>query len=185
MKTQAFYEEWTDFLLQLQAIVSPAELHGMLCGRLSGGQRLSGADWLSAAIQYMDLIDTAVDSASAERLASFYDETLLNLQDFNRPLELLLPPDEVSLSHRLEAMSGWCEGFLHGLGLSGLSGASEMPPDVAEALRDLAQIAQANLDDDSESGEEQEQYYTELVEYVRVAVLTLFTEFNPPAPQIH
>lgn len=185
MKAQPQYEELSDFLLQLQAIVSPAELHGMLCGRLSGGQRLDPKEWLDAAIGYMDLIDTAVDSASAERIKALYDEALTNLQDLNRPLKLLLPPDEVSLSHRLESMSGWCEGFLHGLGLSGLSGASEMPADATEALRDLAQIAQANLDEEDENMEEQEQYYTELVEYVRVAVLTLFTELNPPTPQIH
>lgn len=176
MTQQPSYDNWADFLLQIQAIVTPAELHGMLCGRLSGGQRLNGGDWLDAAIQFMDLIDTVLDEQGRERLVALYEETLANLSDMNRPLDLLLPPDELSLRQRIDALAGWCEGFLHGLGASGLSGGSKLPPEVTEALRDFAQIAQARLDE--EEAEENEQYYAELVEYVRVAVLTLFTELN-------
>lgn len=176
MTQQPLYDDWADFLLHIQAIVTPAELHGMLCGRLSGGQRLSEADWVSAAVQFMDLIDTALDDDNRQRLVLLYEETLANLSDMNRPLDLLLPADELSLRQRIDALAGWCEGFLHGLGASGLSGGSELPPEVAEALRDFAQIAQANMDEDE--AEDNEQYYAELVEYVRVAVLTLFVELN-------
>ncbi len=175
------YDEWADLLLKLQAIVSPAELQGMLCGRLSGGQRLSPTEWLRAAIEFMDLVDsdleTALDEESRGALLALYEECLANLSDYSRTLNLLLPPDEVTLRQRIDALAGWCEGFLHGLGASGLEGSSQLPPDVVEALRDLAQISQATLDE--EELEENEFYYTELVEYVRVAVLTLFTELNP------
>jgi uncharacterized protein YgfB (UPF0149 family) len=181
MTALGLYDEWADFLLKLQAIVSPAELQGMLCGRLSGGQRLGPTEWLQAAVEFMDLVDsdleTALDDESQSALLALYADSLANLSDYSRPLNLLLPPDEVTLRQRIDALAGWCEGFLHGLGASGLEGSSQLPPDVVEALRDLAQISQATLDE--EELEENEFYYTELVEYVRVAVLTLFTELNP------
>jgi uncharacterized protein YgfB (UPF0149 family) len=187
MTEQAQYDNWADFLLDLQAIVTPAELHGMLCGRLSGGQRLERGDWLDAAISFMDLIDTALDDDSRDRLVALYDEALAELSDMNQPLTLLLPPDELSLRQRIGALSGWCESFLHGLGASGLSGTSKLPPEVTEALRDFAHIAQAEMEEDE--ADENEQYYAELVEYVRVAVLTLFVELNPqssaPPEQVH
>ena len=186
MTANTLYDEWAGFLLKLQAIVSPAELQGMLCGRLSGGQRLEPTEWLKAAMEFMDLVDTDLDTAlddeSRAALVALYEESLANLSVLNRPLNLLLPPDEVTLRQRIDALAGWCEGFLHGLGASGLEGGSQLPPDVVEALRDLAQISQAKLDE--EELEENEFYYTELVDYVRVAVLTLFAELNPASSAV-
>lgn len=184
MTAKPLYDEWADTLLKLQAITSPAELQGMLCGRLSGGQRLEHEAWLQAAVDFMDLLDTDLDQAldleSRVALVALYEENLASLNDLSRPLELLLPPDELSLRQRIDGLASWCQGFLHGLGASGLEGGSQLAPEVAEALRDFAQIAQARLDE--EEAEENEFYYTELVEYVRVAVLTLYAEFNPAAP---
>ncbi len=181
MTAQPQYDEWAEFLLKLQSIATPAELQGMLCGRLSGGQRLDDPAWLNAAVEFMDLVDsdieTAFDDESRSIFLALYKENLASLEDDNRPLDLMLPPDELSLSQRIDALAGWCEGFLHGLGASGLDGSSRLPAEVAEALRDLAQISQAKLDE--EDLEENEHYYAELVEYVRVAVLTLFAELNP------
>ena len=61
--------------------------------------------------------------------------------------------------------------------MSGLSGEAKLSPDAADALRDLAQISQASLEDD-DNVEENEVYWLELVEYVKVAVLTIYTELS-------
>lgn len=189
MTARPEYDEWADRLLRLQAIASPAELQGMLCGRLSGGQRLEQEAWLKAAGEFMDLVepdlDQALDSESRTALLALYEENLAGLNAPTRALRLLLPPDQLSLRQRIDALAGWCQGFLHGLGASGLEGGSQLSPEVAEALRDFAQIAQARLDE--AEADENEIYYTELVEYVRLAALTLYVEFNsaPPAAPIH
>ena len=66
---------------------------------------------------------------------------------------------------------------------------TELTGDIADALSDLASISQvANLEDE-EGDEEDEVSYSELVEYVRVAVLLVYAELNPVddhrSPTIH
>ncbi len=71
---------------------------------------------------------------------------------------------------------------------AGLSEDATLTGDIADALGDLAAISQiGTLDEESE---EDEVSYTELVEYVRVAVLLVYAELNkkvddPLSPTLH
>lgn len=171
-----------ELLLNLGAVCSPSELQGVLCGRISGGDVPAKETWLEEVADYLDIAHVALDDEHKGALNNFYSDTRHLMDDPNFGFSPLLPNDESSIERRTQELGSWCEGFLHGLGLSGLSGEAKLSPDAADALRDLAQISQVSVEEEDEL-EENEVYWQELVEYVKVAVLTLYTELsNSKAP---
>ncbi|MBR9912237.1 MAG: UPF0149 family protein [Gammaproteobacteria bacterium] len=180
------FVELNHYLVPLGALNSPSELHGMLCGKLSGGARLSQEQWLLEALAFLDIItdeNGVVGDSEGQgqaALARLYPVTLAQLEDSQYRFDLLLPGDEATLAQRSSALGEWCHGFLSGFGSSGLDPQQKFSAECAEALRDLAAIA--NIDDGLEDEEEDaETSFTEIVEYVRMAVLTLFADFGRQA----
>jgi uncharacterized protein YgfB (UPF0149 family) len=154
-------------LAEASISVDAAELHGSICGLLSAGGRLAGGDWLEA----LAIEGPRIGAGSVlDRLRS---ETLQQLSDSEFGFDLLLPEDGADLGDRVEALSGWCRGFLGGFGL-GISSAGKLSDEAREALEDLARIAQSELS--FEDGEDDENALSEIIEFVRVAVLLLHSE---------
>lgn len=166
-----------ELLLNLGAVCSPSELQGVLCGRISGGDIPTQADWPNEAVQFLDIEHVVLEDDQAQLIDGLYTDTRNLMDDVNFSFTPLLPSDESTIERRALELGSWCEGFLHGLGLSGLSGQAQLSPEVADALRDLAQITQISVDKD-DNLEENESYWVELVEYVKVAVLTVYTEIS-------
>ena len=145
--------------------IDPSELHGALCGWLSGsGENTVG--WPARVL--------ADDSLPAPEVDGVLDElrqvSAGQLEDRGFGFELLLPEAEDSLQPRAEALFDWCRGFLGGFGLA----AGANPPlseEAGEALQDLARLAQAA----PETGDDEEDAHAlaEIEEFVRVAVLLL------------
>jgi uncharacterized protein YgfB (UPF0149 family) len=77
-------------------------------------------------------------------------------------------------------MGEWCQGFLYGLGSSELFSNLEIQKNISEALDDLASISNVQVSDDQYEGDEtdNEANYIEIVEYIKIAVLTIFTELK-------
>ncbi|WP_032672962.1 UPF0149 family protein, partial [Pseudomonas syringae] len=99
---------------------------------------------------------------------------------------LLLPGDDEPLTERAAALGQWCQGFLAGFGLA--IGEKVLGSEAKAVLEDLAAIAQ--VQDALEESEDGETDFMEVMEYMRVAPLLLFTEFNEPAepqpkPSLH
>jgi uncharacterized protein YgfB (UPF0149 family) len=154
----------------------PAEIHGLLCGLVCAGAAVDGDDWrtrLEPELFRDDLQILATEAFLNELFAITLSQ--LNSDDFN--FSLLLPDDEVLLSQRARALSGWCQGFLSGLGLGGMEKSQALPAAVQEFLRDLVAIAQLDCEL-SEADEVEEQSYIELVEYVRIGVLLVNQELR-------
>ncbi len=179
--------EKTDFftlnelLLNIGAVHSPAELQGLLCGRVSGGDVPPRDAWVADAQTFLDIEHVALAPDHIELLQALYSDTRALMDDVNFSFSPLLPTDDATIARRTQELGAWCQGFLHGLGVSGLSGEAKLSPDAADALRDLAQISQASLEDD-DNLDENEVYWLELVEYVKVAVLTIYTELSSAEP---
>jgi uncharacterized protein len=159
-----------DVTAELQALavgMDASELHGSLCGYLSGGGEAPGrADWVARMLADPEAATVAPDSA-LDRMFTATAE-LLDAPDFG--FELLLPEDDAAVSERGEALLGWCRGFLGGFGLA----AGEKPPlseDSADALRDLARMAASELSYEDPEGDEES--LAEVTEFVRVAALLL------------
>ena len=161
------YAEVGAQIAALQLGVDPAELHGSLCGYLSGGGDAPGRrDWLARVMADPELAGVESDSALDRMFVA--TEALLESPDFG--FDLLMTDDGAPINDRGEALLGWCRGFLGGFGLS----AGREPPlseDGADALRDLARMAGSELTYDDPEGDEES--LSEVAEFVRVAALLL------------
>ena len=164
-------DDYQDVKTALAAVgtqVGAAEAHGLLCGLASAPGKADKAVWIAQV-----LADTQPKGDEAKHLLTtlvvLYDRTLKSLDDLDLDFQLLLPADEAPLEARARALGEWCAGFLAGVGLAGVKQDQPLAKDVGEALRDLGAISQVELDADE--GEENEEAYTELVEFVRVAAM--------------
>jgi len=169
-----------DQLMNMGSVNSASELQGLLCGRLCTGEQLSGERWQQLALAFMDLEFMIPSEEQSALLALLLMETQASLQDDQLVFMPLLPDDHAGLVRRSQELASWCEGFLHGLGQSignaGLKEGDELPEEVSDALRDIARISQAEVEGDTQELEKNEVYWVELVEYVKVAVLTIYAE---------
>lgn len=174
------FETWANIYAVHKAFSHPSELHGSLCGRLAAGNRIDEEAWLKIACEHMGLPVTAPEDSP--ELVSFmteaYDTSLDQLKAADMSFRPLLPDDDYSLDHRLQALSAWVRGFLEGMAMVAGGSLGEAPDEIRELIEDFVAISQVSeTEEDSEEGEHQ---LTEITEYVRLGALAVFTEFNPP-----
>ncbi len=183
------FDDWAELFLQLGVADSPAELHGVLVGSLVAGRRMTPMEWMRVVTEHLG---TEVLNAEFDQLRrqfdGLYKEWERVLQQDALGFRPLLPEDDVSLGERLESVGAWCQGFVEGFSL-GLPGAHPaLADDTRELLSDLMAIAE--IDPVVDASEEQEHDYMQLVEFIRVAAINLFAEFNapptaPPGTSVH
>jgi yecA family protein len=159
---------------------SAAETHGMLAGMLCGPEPGDQARWVAEVLSgTKPRGETARECLAA--LASLHAELTRSLDDDTMGLVPLLPADEAPMAERAAELGRWCDGFLLGLGLGGLTDRRRLDRESQEILNDFAQIARVDPEDGG--GEEHEQAYTELVEYVRVGALLIREHMTPSKPR--
>lgn len=164
-------------LRRLGADLSVAECHGRLVGWLCAAHGLSREQWLGHLAPEVAAGDVLLAEAAAT-LEGLRQAALAQLNDPVLDFQPLLPGDDQPLEARVEALGEWCQGFLLGMSLGGLKDVAKLPGDSGEALRDLVQLSRAGSYEVGE-GEEDEEAYTQLLEYVRTAVLLVNEELNP------
>lgn len=173
------FEQWANIYAVHKAFSHPSELHGSLCGRLAAGARMNLDEWLQVVSENMGIPKTAVDESEA--LAGFmsaaYDQALAQMKASDMTFTPLLPDDDYSLDQRVQALSAWVRGFLEGMAV-GAEALGEAPDEIRELIEDMVAISQVN--DSEEDSEEGEYQLNEVIEYVRLGALAVFTEFNPP-----
>lgn len=163
--------------------VSPAELHGLLLGRSCAGAGFDFEPWLADATE---LLGAEPDDNVRQALVGLQEMVKGELAGGDIAIVLLLPSDEAPLAERALALGQWCQSFLTGFGL--VAGDRALSAEAMEVLQDLAAIAQ--VQDSLEESEDGESDYMEVMEYLRVAPLLLFTECAKPAapaakPSLH
>lgn len=167
----------SDKLLSLGAICSAAELQGMYCGLLAGGQSWDEDQWFEHAREFTDLSHFDASDEQKAVLLFLYEssrDALLN-DDFS--FQPLLPADECPVEDRARELGAWCRGFLHGFGASGVTKDTKLSAEVAEVLRDMAQICSAVRSVEEEENDTDADLL-ELIEYLRAGVLTIYGEMN-------
>ena len=147
--------------------------------------------WLEA---YFDQLQELVEQGDAlaketfNTLHGLYQQICLQLEKGEFQYALLLPDDDTDLELRTEAMSHWCQGFLMGLRYSGVTDFSKFSGELAEIIDDITEISQVTVGQ-LDYSEEEEQSYSELVEYLRVGVMlfneTLNIQVSKTTPSIH
>lgn len=163
------------------AINHPSELHGLLIGTLAAGARFTAEEWLTQVLEHMN-VETLDDRKQVNLkadLVAFYQQVDQGLEKDSDTLSCLLPDDDYPLEQRVEALTLWVRGFLEGLALASKGALANVDSDLQELLQDLIAITQ--LDPRVPSNEDGEKELFEVSEYVRVAVLNLYAEFNQPS----
>ena len=166
------YNEVSQFLNQQGAGLTPAEMHGLISGMICGGNNDSS---------WQPLLHEL-----AQALLKMHSATSDALEDDGFLFQLYLPEgDDVSVFDRADALAGWVNHFLLGLGVTQPK-LDKVTGETGEAIDDLRNIAQLGYDED-EDQEELEMSLEEIIEYVRVAALLChdtFTRQQPTAPEV-
>jgi hypothetical protein len=178
--TAPTFDQLRTLLQDYGALQTAAELHGFLAGQLAAGKRLSRSEWLRSANEEADLSQNP-DEVAGDSLYQLYRTTLSALQSGELSFHPLLPDDDVALVERVEGLGQWCQGFLTGFGLAGAK--LKIDADLAEALRDLAAIAQVGASDEDAQDSSESDLFS-ICEYVRLTAVEIFAEYNAAAPTI-
>jgi len=164
-------------LERVETEMEAEECHGTLTGLFCAKGELPPEEWLGYIARDLD----ANDLLAREALNAFqklYEQTRSGLNDSTLDFHLLLPGDEAPVEERIEALAQWCQGFLLGLTAGGVTELEKMPGDSGEILRDFVEISRAGSFA-LEGGEEDENSFHQLLEYVRTGVLLINEELHP------
>jgi uncharacterized protein YgfB (UPF0149 family) len=166
------YHELNQMLDKTTLKLHPSQVHGLICGILSGNPNSSAA--------WEELVTGGEETAQTHGLLqALFDASLKQLEDFLFEFQLILPPDEDGLTIRAEALTLWCQGYLTGLKLAQVQIIGREPGDITEAINDMIEIAKMNFEEVVASDED-EAAYIELVEYVRMAVILVYQDMREP-----
>ncbi|MGE0386618.1 MAG: UPF0149 family protein [Gammaproteobacteria bacterium] len=154
------------------ALVGAAQCHGLLCGTLCAGTDDEAA-WLDHTFG-TDASAPRVEGALAGLLHDAYAATVEAITGEDFDFAPMLPDDDEALGERVAGLREWCAGFLYGFGVGAGARGAAMSPEAGEFVGDLD--AFTRLDGAALEGEENENAFMELVEYVKVGVLSVYYE---------
>ncbi|MCB5162674.1 UPF0149 family protein [Marinomonas algarum] len=161
---------------------SPSELHGQLSGYLASGVMLPLEDWLTMVAEFCD-IEGWKEDASRAVMVELYTATLTLLQNGEFAFSPSICDEDAELSERGVTLSQWAHGFLAGYGLSGQK--KDLSDETKQILRDLANISAMQSEMRSlEDNNDNEADLTELVEYVRLSAMMMYTEHHDINPDV-
>ena len=172
------YKAFATLLTSSGHNVSPAELHGLLLGRSCAGAGFDAEGWL---VDAAELLETEPQDNVRNALIGLQEMVKGELTGDDVTVVLLLPTDDAPLADRAAALGQWCQGFLSGFGLN-CRDSSMLSTEATEVLQDLAAISQ--VQDALEESDDGESDYMEVMEYLRVAPLLLFTETRKSAEPV-
>ncbi len=161
---------------------SPSFIQGMLIGLLCGDNEVQEAVWIKKLIEEANI--KSLKESFLKGLHELYLETNKGLNGSGFELELCLPDDSESVVYRATMIGQLCEGVLYGLGLIGClqDAENEIAPEVRELINDFSDIASIDVDGLGKSvadGETEESDLMQLVEFVKIGVMTINESLNP------
>jgi len=177
---EILYQQMVEQFDNAGVLVSPAELHGHLCGRHVVGHHLEGGLGLRMVSDYVDLPTGELEPISGG-LDVIINQWVLVMDKDLFSFRLFLPEDSIALSERLTELATWCEGFLNGLGTTAGDDEAKLMQAEQEILADLVEISR--LETEVDDTDENEALYVEVSEFVRLAAFNLFDQFRALAEQ--
>jgi len=170
------FDDLNEALLKFDAMTEASEAHGTLCGMICISGQADVSSWLALVFENQDPNNLALQE-SKRVLIDLHAATLEKLTSNNYDLDILIHNDDEPLDIRIEDLSYWCQGFLYGLSLAGLTDISKLPLDANEILQDMTDISKAGYSPEDDE-EENEIAFAEIIEYIRVGVYVIYNTFN-------
>ena len=193
MSTQPDIEILDEALFKVNAMMGAAESHGVLCGMLCARGAIELSEWIGHVLGDQEEGNVLLHD-TVHQLSELHQVTMEKVNDISGSFYMLLPDDDDDLNDRTEALANWCQGFVYGLTAGGIDKDSKLPGDTQEILLDFIEISRAgyNIGEDdvievSETTEEDEIAFVEVVEYVRTGVMLINEELQNmvPSPTLH
>lgn len=170
------FDECCNQMLEFGYEVSPSELHGLLSGLVCTGLKITPDSVINLVIKHLN-VDSCSDR-NRQTLETMHEFIQREMFSAESSYALFLPDDELDIIQRIRCLAAWSQGFLVGFGTAcGQMGMTEFTSETEEALKDIVNIANISDDFDTEETEESEAAYAEIVEYLKVAVLLMSSEF--------
>ena len=170
------FQEINDALVKVDATTEAAEAHGILCGMICISGKGDVKNWLEHVLGEQDVNNPYLQETK-NILMDLHDATLTEIIEGNYDLDLLLPGDDDPLDIRVDDLSNWCQGFLFGLSMSGLTDINNLPQEASEILQDMMDISKAGFNPD-EDDDENETAFAEIVEYLKIGAYVIYNTFN-------
>lgn len=159
------YQSLQDELTEQRSDLQASELHGMMTGWLCI-KSPKKHDWEHTLFPDLDITPT---------FRHIFEGIYKQLCSDNLAFNILISPDDAPLTQQAEDLALWSQGFLLGLGLGGAK--FEADEILNEAIDDLRQISHIDFQGIVDNNEN-EQDLSELVEFVRTAVMIIFNTLH-------
>lgn len=170
------FDQINEAMVPYPELESPSFLQGMLMGLMCGDAELKESVWVKRILEEADI--KSVKESFLLALHDLYLEAEKGLNGSGFELELCLPDDGETLKFRAAMLGQWCEGFLYGMGLVGQN-EDKLKGDVAELFRDFGDIARIEILELDDPTDEDESDFMQLMEFVKIGVLTINETLNP------
>ena len=146
--------------------LTAAEAHGIATGMLCADYKAESGKWIVELFRNA----TPVNEEQESLLSRLFEETRRLLASPGFEFELFLPEDDAPLGEQVEALKRWCQGFLFGVGANSSGTETEWPDDVREIIKDITEFTKL---DTKVGGEDDENAFMEITEYLRSVVVLL------------
>jgi len=169
--------------------IHPSFAHGCWVGLIVGGRHHSPKAWVDFLIQKPD--GWATLSTPLQHLfLAMAESSIEQLADIHYVLQILLPTDDEMLDDRLHALREWCQGFTRALEDPVKNHTITLTGEALEAYADIIDVTDVSLEIGDDPHDEEN--FTEVVEYLRVAVCLIHheilsgnTQTGPATPHLH
>jgi len=156
-----------------------SQCHGLICARLS----VLGPSSLSLCLeQIFERTDEETPKLKIckENIKDLFKMTWSQLDGRQSNFEIFLPDHDDLIKDRTASLSQWCDGFLHGIvtgkNTEKLKELLNKEP-INIIIKDMVEMTRASVDD-SIDDEENEKFYIEIYEYIRVSVQLIYEELT-------
>jgi len=172
------YEQLNEMLIASGAGFHASECHGFLCALVCGNGQVQEQKIREYFLLDSDEIVNADECFS--HLKALAEDIEVKMYSSDLDLELLLADEDDALAERGRSLAEWCQGFMSGMGLSGVKD-EQIPSESQELIGDFYKIA--NLDADNENDKDDPDQgndfaLMELIEYVRMGTIYIFEDLQ-------
>ena len=162
-----------DALKAAGAAFRAADAHGLLCGLACTSRDVSEGDWVREVFGPTQGVEPPPTQCYG-LLSTLYEQTMGQLASAECVFSVFSPGDDQPLCDRADALKSWCQGFLYGLAVGRARLGVSLVPQAREVVADFSEISR--LDEAVADHEVNEVAYSELIEYVKVAVMLVREE---------
>lgn len=177
------YELIQEVLSNIGSELSPEEVHGYLTAGFVTDQLENKKTWLDSLIDNHALSADEQKAATAP-LTQLFDYTQATLASPMYEFKLLIPDDEEKLSFRCECLARWCQDFLTGLHLSGVTVDPQGKDDLSNALKLVQEVALSLSQSEQLSSSEDDEFaFSDMLEHLRMTIIFIYNELQAVSTQ--